>query len=767
MSYSAVALVSSPLQVLNVWLYCKQEGININDVRLIFVYANSERSNLQTQKVIKRYFETEPAEVKAHIKDNYSYETNDYWQHEIHSRQKVIKEIKTALSNSGSNIKTVILGDYRPITFRQVFHFLSEAVNVVLVDDGSVTPEVVEYREGRWKDEVLSKELIKWRPAPIEFKDPYIYFEPRSITFFTIYSSIIAKHSNDDIILDNKLFKEWLVKDIKVNNSDAWIIGTNHLEGGITDQYQYFAALSQIVGFLRTFVDKVTYFSHRNEDTNKLELISRFYDLHVKAIEVPIEMYIKDSQLIAGNIATIASTVNDTVGTVFNGKVNILQFVPSDKYYTGRRIEHIKKVIAQSNRLTPDIETYSLEGLQESSLFWNETLSIYKELSSSGKANEEFNSNGRGGVSINNSLSKEIVKNLNKSDKTINTNIIATHNKPLQWDTVDGLNALTFLEPNDKVILNEDQVYKEHKISFREIDIKYNRTLFSRSIRVYFRGRSIILLRLWDKNKSKNIQCSINLEKPEMRAIKDEGFGVLFLIPRECEDNSMELCIAFFAKKSGLYNMELVLLKNRNCDSSSYMGNQLRGIAINMVTNKMDKMLINKLSSPLHDHLNDYNCDNMIQEICVFFSSNTPPLSLLNITISEKQIPIVILKVEDKFDDNYKEYLFNIFAPLVSKPFAVDLDYLFVNECHHFLVAERQDVQINDLEIDYCSCINDLIITTISDNSFSEEKSKIIDLQHILPFKDESLKEKYGMTRLGIKPDMGHDDWSIKRVFLK
>lgn len=258
--------------------------------------------------------------------------------------------VKTILPRFDTPPDTIVLGDYRPISFRLAMaEYLSANTSVALVDDGSATRHAIRFRAGNAR----SDEILRHIPNQLAPQDPFIYHEPESLTFFSIYDD--QQTIETDTFIYNDYYERLAARTDWTRTEDIWIIGANHAEANIAHMEEYMQAVSSVRSW---FPDrKVIYFPHRREDGDKLERLRGELDIQIHPTEFGIEQHALSTHTRPSSIIAFGSTVVDNFARLFRDcDTDICVAVPSESYFTDSgRAEHVQSVIQDNILHNPGV----------------------------------------------------------------------------------------------------------------------------------------------------------------------------------------------------------------------------------------------------------------------------------------------------------------------------------------------------------------------------------------------------------------------------
>lgn len=328
-----VAVFSSPLQILNIksaidyyqipvenFLFISLPGVNCeNQTRCADMLAGLGWKSLVT---------IEPKELGPDQSDVAIF--------------SVLSVVEWFLKGISKPVDTVILGDYRPRIFIHILNSLG-ARRTILVDDGSISHEIAEYRIKSLNPWYQSSGVEKkHRKSGLDFV-PNVSFnlaEPEAVEFFSMYR---LKVPVADTLTFNPLIFAGPLGNFHFNPC-VWLIGSNHVEERITTSRKYFQHVRRILHYYRG--RKVQYFAHRRESASKLFDLNKAFGLEIVHTAEGVEAEIRSRGELPASIATIVSTVTDSIQEMFHGAVPVDCFLPELGYYNRKRREHMDAVVA-------------------------------------------------------------------------------------------------------------------------------------------------------------------------------------------------------------------------------------------------------------------------------------------------------------------------------------------------------------------------------------------------------------------------------------
>lgn len=344
---TSLFVLTSPLQVYHALQYRKEFGLKADDCVLLRIGSVATRDNNEANAIaaqVEWYHRAEvpPLSTGANIDPEASPRRREYDR-----RQEFLTNLAEALAGIG-DLDQIVLGDYRPVTFRQVLRFGTDRTSMILLDDGSVTREVMRYRENPGGKDVLLSEIIRARPlasydGEASLVDPFEYPDPKKLSYFTIYTGALPQ---DDQILINRHYEKVFKAQEPEIRDETWIIGANHVEAGITSHAEY----DRLIGQIASFCGKghLVYVPHRRENTEKIESLAQRYSLSLRPFNGPIELQIEHERIVPRSILAIGSTVVDTLSKMLNGYTDIKVIVPDESYFCGKRPDHLRRILARN-----------------------------------------------------------------------------------------------------------------------------------------------------------------------------------------------------------------------------------------------------------------------------------------------------------------------------------------------------------------------------------------------------------------------------------
>ncbi|ASP35866.1 hypothetical protein CHH27_23635 [Labrenzia sp. VG12] len=325
--------------------YVKQTETAYNNVFIAHVESGKNEDNNRTKSISERCdwasFDSFPP-FRSLLAKNF--EDVETWRaEELNNRKSYIELIGEYFGKVGTDFDVVLLGDYRPMSFRQFFQFTEvRKPEIVLLDDGSVSRYVMEYRDTGRKSEEVTRGLL----VPLGEHDPFRVMEPASLTYFTIYNETIPQADN---LLLNEQFTSFSPEDFEYREGEVWVCGVNHCEAQIAKQNEFLELCSRVAGWAKG--KKIIYFPHRREDKEKVELVRKIMGAEISSYKYGLEEYVQEHKRRPFKVFVFGSTVADTLSRIFSPLNTVIVAVPSDNYFTKSvRSQHVRNIIVDNIR---------------------------------------------------------------------------------------------------------------------------------------------------------------------------------------------------------------------------------------------------------------------------------------------------------------------------------------------------------------------------------------------------------------------------------
>lgn len=334
------AVFTSPLQLLNMLLLLSDLKQDPGSVKFIFIPSHNITSNAQVQKVVSE----RPTIKIIHIKTYPAKTTNTAIGRlfEVLARRRFHEEISKVIARNFLQNANIILGDYRPASFKHVASLINPR-SVILIDDGSIAPQVAYFRTDPNDPRVdphQFKRKDKLSNSTLKRFDPFQTFNPESIYFWTSYR---FQNKATDFHCLHRQWAGFINPEFLKISSEIWIIGCSHVESKICTESDYLAVIKKMTCYYRGY--KIIYHAHRSEREKKLGLIEREAGIKISRNETPIELYIKNLNVRPLRIATIASSVVDNLASILPGHPLIDCFIPGQSYFKKPGKQHLATII--------------------------------------------------------------------------------------------------------------------------------------------------------------------------------------------------------------------------------------------------------------------------------------------------------------------------------------------------------------------------------------------------------------------------------------
>lgn len=455
-------------------------------------------------------------------------------QGELAVRQAYAYMVKVVLPRLDTPPDVIVLGDYRPISFRLIMaEYLSASTSVALVDDGSATRHAIRFRAGNAR----SNEILRHIPKRLGPQDPFIYHEPESLTFFSIYDD--QKTAETDTFVYNDYYERLASRTDWTRSDNIWIIGANHTEANIAHMEEYIRAVSNVRSW---FPDhKVIYFPHRREDGEKLERLRRELDIQIHPTDFGIEQHTLSTRTRPAAIIAFGSTVVDNFARLFrNLDTSICVAVPPAGYFTSSgRAVHVQSVIQDNILHNPGVIALKADRWNAA---WFNRADVYR-------------------------------KSLLSEPRP------ASH--PIQLGTEAGENV-THLSPGKELYAITDRFREStekglHRVSLGRHNVSH---AFVGLLGLVSEGRSVLCLRVSQVGTHKRrLDLRFNYDQLGNHVVQND-MGSLFLSCDTTWDRRSRLVITFVPRVAGTYQLDLLTQQGIQKTSSLFVGNPDIGFAV-------------------------------------------------------------------------------------------------------------------------------------------------------------------------------------------
>ncbi|GLK77864.1 hypothetical protein GCM10008171_31180 [Methylopila jiangsuensis] len=345
-------ILTSPLQANHARQYADHAALDRDACWVALVKSRLETDNERTRQALaaagfRHVREFEPLvksgsapmskEGKAHTTAIKEYD-------DFVSRRAFVQRVSDFYSVVDPNFDRVVLGDYRPVSYRQFLAPLDLGkTECVLLDDGSVSQAVMAFRESKKN----VKEIFRATPfkgASVKGPDPLKYPDPSHLSYFTIYRGRLA---DGDAIIPNTYYDRFLEGGEPTVLNEIWIAGCSHVENAITSEASYLAACQAARRLAPE--KKCVYLPHRREDPAKVRKMAFIIGAEVRASE-GIEALVAGRRETPVILASFGSTVLDTLSRMVGKVTSCVLIAPPASYFLGARQEHIETIVQANLR---------------------------------------------------------------------------------------------------------------------------------------------------------------------------------------------------------------------------------------------------------------------------------------------------------------------------------------------------------------------------------------------------------------------------------
>lgn len=219
-------------------------------------------------------------------------------------------KIKQIASKYGKNTNYLCIGEFRSEWMHYIRHVLTPR-KTFLLDDGAVTIQVQsEYLAKGMNFPTLHKRKFIERMA-----HKFIYFGfmnrtvlNKPINLFTSFSLTplvnqeVIKHSYESLRASYDGNEQYEVNEI-------WFFGSKYSEAGILAEEDELALLEKVKAQLNINNCELKYIPHRDESSEKLQLIKTKLEIDIKRFDVPAEIQLIQGKIRPKGIAGYYTTV--------------------------------------------------------------------------------------------------------------------------------------------------------------------------------------------------------------------------------------------------------------------------------------------------------------------------------------------------------------------------------------------------------------------------------------------------------------------------
>jgi hypothetical protein len=262
---------------------------------------------------------------------------------------------RLARSLSRPGYRRLVFGDYRNASQRALVAKIPHR-DLILVDDGSVTPQVARFRAGRADTPEPERFRLNWFRTSVGralFGDEKLA-DPDRLTFFTIYGRLIDRTlAPGDRILAHA-FEGWrAAAGSRAPGDEIWLLGANHVEARIASAADYRRLILSGVAALRAegFGGPILYRPHRGEDPAAARRLAAAAGLQLAPGTLPVEAVLLEAERRPAAVLVVASSAADTLA-VIDPEVPIVRLdLPAG--YLRRQRDHILAVVAAHDAFNP------------------------------------------------------------------------------------------------------------------------------------------------------------------------------------------------------------------------------------------------------------------------------------------------------------------------------------------------------------------------------------------------------------------------------
>ncbi|MET0313807.1 MAG: hypothetical protein ABW275_05395 [Hansschlegelia sp.] len=246
----------------------------------------------------------------------------------------------------------VAFGDYRHVSQR-AFVAGVDCEELVLLDDGSVAPQVAAFRAGedvadraRFTPGWLRTDLGR---ATLGERAPKA---PERLAYFTIYAPLMPRLKQGDSVASHAYERLRAFGPPAPRGDEVWLIGSNHVDAGICAPDSYRALIREGAAALRAEGKKrLVYRPHRGENLDAAGKLAAEIGAVFASSPTPVELAYVEAALRPAAIAVVASTSADTL-SVIDPELEIVRFALPETYLQ-RQWGHIEAVIAGHDAFNP------------------------------------------------------------------------------------------------------------------------------------------------------------------------------------------------------------------------------------------------------------------------------------------------------------------------------------------------------------------------------------------------------------------------------
>ena len=209
---------------------------------------------------------------------------------------------------SWNGVERVVLGAYH-LAFMRYLARLHPGTEVVAVDDGSMTPAVVDHRQGMRSSPYLSGQPLPWPRRLAQRLLGIERGELPAVTFFTVYD--LALHEADQVRRNDYSFLRARFGRERKLSPDRLVVGSSAVDTGLIDAGTYrnlVACMLEDVGDV-----PVRYRPHRHESLEQVAGLVTDFGMELASSDLPLELELLTGERLPGVLDCSFSTVLDTV----------------------------------------------------------------------------------------------------------------------------------------------------------------------------------------------------------------------------------------------------------------------------------------------------------------------------------------------------------------------------------------------------------------------------------------------------------------------
>jgi len=250
-------------------------------------------------------------------------------------------------------ISHLFIGDFRPANFR---HFMAQAAEAELwlLDDGSITHQVVRYRKDATSPHAFGgqfarqnvRDKLRTRLSGLK------YANPERLGFFTCYD---LDPPPQDVVRSHGYERYKQVYGNLTCSDEIWFLGANHAENEFASMDRYLGLLRRVLEFYGD--QPVVYLPHRGESKEKLAVVAGL-GFEVRSFDLPVEIVIGQSGVFPRTLAGIASSAIDNLSVILGDRIQIHVFRVASGYCEGGRWKHLSDVIEYHELDVADVTTF-------------------------------------------------------------------------------------------------------------------------------------------------------------------------------------------------------------------------------------------------------------------------------------------------------------------------------------------------------------------------------------------------------------------------